>query len=248
MTTPDPRDSALVRAARGERPDHVPVWFMRQAGRSLPEYRKVREGVPMLESCMRPDLVVEITLQPVRRHGVDAAIFFSDIVLPLKALGVDLDIVPGVGPVIAAPVSDLGGVGALPTFDPTRLGFVTEAVQGLTGELGGYAPDRLRGGALHARVVPDRGRAEPRARPHQGADARGAGRLGRPAHAAGRDLGRVPPGADRGRRLSGAAVRLVGRRAVARGLPAVRAAVLPAGVRLDRRPRRAADPLRGRDG
>ena len=76
---------------------------MRQAGRSLPEYLKVREGVGMLESCMDPELVVEITLQPVRRYGVDAAIFFSDIVLPLKAVGVDLDIKPGVGPVVAAP-------------------------------------------------------------------------------------------------------------------------------------------------
>ena len=76
---------------------------MRQAGRSLPEYLKLREGVGMLESCMDPELVTEITLQPVRRYGVDAAIFFSDIVLPLKAVGVDLDIKPGVGPVVAQP-------------------------------------------------------------------------------------------------------------------------------------------------
>ena len=115
MTTPDPdaprpsappttpgdavrvatADSALVRAARQRDVPHTPVWFMRQAGRSLPEYRKVREGVGMLESCRRPDLVTEITLQPVRRHGVDAAIFFSDIVVPLSAIGVDLDIVAG---------------------------------------------------------------------------------------------------------------------------------------------------------
>jgi len=126
----------LVRAARGERTEHVPVWFMRQAGRSLPEYRRLREGVAMLDACMRPDLIVEITMQPVRRHGVDAAIFFSDIVLPLKALGVDLDIKPGVGPVIAAPVRDLADVDALPAFDPSRLGFVTEAVAALTEELG----------------------------------------------------------------------------------------------------------------
>ena len=90
--------SAFLRAARGEPVPHTPVWFMRQAGRSLPEYRELREGVGMLESCMTPDLVAEITLQPVRRYGVDAAIFFSDIVLPLKAVGVDLDIKPGVGP------------------------------------------------------------------------------------------------------------------------------------------------------
>ena len=85
--------SAFLQACRGEAVDHTPVWFMRQAGRSLPEYRALREGIPMLESCFRTDLVVEITLQPVRRYGVDAAIFFSDIVVPLKAIGVDLDIV-----------------------------------------------------------------------------------------------------------------------------------------------------------
>ncbi len=137
MSAADPSTSPLIRAARGERPERLPVWFMRQAGRSLPEYRKLREGVPMLESCMRPDLIVEITLQPVRRHGVDAAIFFSDIVLPLKALGVDLDIQPGVGPVIAAPVRELADAAALPTFDPSRLSFVTEAVRELIGELAG---------------------------------------------------------------------------------------------------------------
>ncbi|MCW2780934.1 MAG: uroporphyrinogen decarboxylase, partial [Marmoricola sp.] len=87
-TNPAVHDSTFLKAARGEPVAHPPVWFMRQAGRSLPEYLKVREGVAMLESCMRPDLVVEITLQPVRRYGVDAAIFYSDIVLPLKAIGV----------------------------------------------------------------------------------------------------------------------------------------------------------------
>ena len=87
MTTP-----LLTRAARREPVERTPVWFMRQAGRSLPEYRRGRDGVPMLESCMRPDLVVEITLQPVLRYGVDAAFFFSDMVLQLKAVGVDLDI------------------------------------------------------------------------------------------------------------------------------------------------------------
>ena len=97
-------DAPLVRAARGERPETLPVWFMRQAGRSLPEYRRVREGVPMLESCLRPELAAEITLQPVRRHGVDAAVFFSDIVVPLKLMGEDVDIVPGKGPVFAEPV------------------------------------------------------------------------------------------------------------------------------------------------
>src|SRR5690349_21243786 len=109
---------------------------MRQAGRSLPEYLAVREGVSMLESCMRPDLVVEITMQPVRRYGVDAAIFFSDIVLPLKAIGVDLDIKPGVGPVVADPVRTLEDVARIPDLTPDHVPFVTEAVQGLVGELG----------------------------------------------------------------------------------------------------------------
>ena len=135
-TNPALHDSAFLRAARGEPAPHTPVWFMRQAGRSLPEYLKVREGVTMLESCMRPELVVEITMQPVRRYGVDAAIFFSDIVLPLKAVGVDLDIVPGVGPVVADPVRTLADVEAIPDLTPEHVPFITEAVQGLVGELG----------------------------------------------------------------------------------------------------------------
>ena len=129
-------DSAFLRAARGEPVPHTPVWFMRQAGRSLPEYLALREGVGMLESCMQPDLVVEITLQPVRRYGVDAAIFFSDIVLPLKAVGVDLEIRPGVGPVIASPVRTLADVEAIPDLTPDAVPFITEAVRRLVGELG----------------------------------------------------------------------------------------------------------------
>ncbi len=130
------RDSAFLRAARSEPVPHTPVWFMRQAGRSLPEYRKVREGVAMLDSCMRPELVVEITLQPVRRYGVDAAIFFSDIVLPMKAVGVDLDIVPGIGPVVARPVETLADVEAIPDLDPSHVPYITESVRTLTSELG----------------------------------------------------------------------------------------------------------------
>ena len=134
-------DAVLLRAARGEAVEHTPVWFMRQAGRSLPEYREVREGTAMLESCFTPELVVEITVQPVRRHGVDAAIFFSDIVVPLKAIGVDLDIVPGVGPVVADPIRDAAGVATPARPDPTRTSRPSlEAVRilaGPTGPLGG---------------------------------------------------------------------------------------------------------------
>src|SRR3954451_4273726 len=111
-------DSAFLRACRREPVPHTPVWFMRQAGRSLPEYRKVREGLGMLEACLRPDIVTEVTLQPVRRYGVDAAILFSDIVLPVKAAGVDLDIKPGVGPVVAEPVRDAAAVCRISPLDP----------------------------------------------------------------------------------------------------------------------------------
>ena len=97
---------ALLRALDGERPDRTPVWFMRQAGRSLPEYRALRRraDAPMLDLCLRPEQAAEITLQPVRRHGVDAAILFSDIMVPLRLAGVGVRIEPGVGPVITPPV------------------------------------------------------------------------------------------------------------------------------------------------
>ena len=130
-------DSPFLAAARGETPSHTPVWFMRQAGRSLPEYLKVREGVGMLGSCMDPDLVTEITLQPVRRYGVDAAILFSDIVLPLKAVGVDLDIKSGIGPVVASPVRTIADVDAIPDLTPEHVPFITRAVEQLVAELGG---------------------------------------------------------------------------------------------------------------
>lgn len=109
---------------------------MRQAGRSLPEYRRVRADVPMLEACARPDMITEITLQPVRRYDVDAAIFFSDIVVPLKAIGVDLDIKPGVGPVVEEPIRDASGVKRLRELEPDDVHYVSEAVGQLVGELG----------------------------------------------------------------------------------------------------------------
>nr|WP_267128635.1 uroporphyrinogen decarboxylase [Ornithinicoccus hortensis] len=126
----------LVRAARGEQVPHTPVWFMRQAGRSLPEYRALREGVPMLQACRTPDLVTEITVQPVRRHGVDAAIFFSDIVVPLHAVGVDLDIVPGTGPVVAQPFRTRADLDRLPELTPETVPDITQAVRQTVSELG----------------------------------------------------------------------------------------------------------------
>jgi uroporphyrinogen decarboxylase len=129
-------DSAFIRACRGRDVPHTPVWFMRQAGRSLPEYRAIRAGVGMLESCRRPDLVTEITLQPVRRHGVDAAILFSDIVVPIAAAGIDLDIVAGTGPVVAEPVTTLADLDRLRPITVDDVRYVDEAVRMLVGELG----------------------------------------------------------------------------------------------------------------
>ena len=129
-------DAPLLTAARGERPVHPPVWFMRQAGRSLPEYRELRAGLPMLQACMTPELACEITVQPVRRHGVDAAILFSDIVVPLHAAGVGLDIVPGTGPVVDSPVRSASDVAALPALDPEAVEPVAAAVRLLVAELG----------------------------------------------------------------------------------------------------------------
>src|ERR1700744_2666547 len=96
--------SPFIQACRREPVPYTPVWYMRQAGRSLPEYLRLREGVSMLDSCTRPDMITEITMQPLRRYEVDAAILFSDIVVPLRAVGIDVDIKPGVGPVVATPV------------------------------------------------------------------------------------------------------------------------------------------------
>jgi uroporphyrinogen decarboxylase len=113
--------SRLVRAYRGDRPEVAPVWFMRQAGRSLPEYRELRVGTRMLDVCLDPALASEITLQPVRRHGVDAGIFFSDIVVPLKLVGVDVEIVPGRGPVFAGAVRTAADVERLTAVEPAVL-------------------------------------------------------------------------------------------------------------------------------
>jgi uroporphyrinogen decarboxylase len=128
--------SPFLRACRREPVPYTPVWFMRQAGRSLPEYRKAREGVPMLDSCMRPDLITEITLQPMRRYDVDAAILFSDIVVPLRAVGIDVEIKAGVGPVVGTPVRTPADLGRLRALEPDDVPYVSEAVQMLVTALG----------------------------------------------------------------------------------------------------------------
>jgi uroporphyrinogen decarboxylase len=128
--------SALIRSYRGERQSKLPVWFMRQAGRSLPEYRELRVGTAMLDACLNPELASEITLQPVRRHGVDAGIFFSDIVIPIKLAGVDVDIVPGKGPVLGAPIRTAADVAALRPIDDDALAPIAEAVALTVDQLG----------------------------------------------------------------------------------------------------------------
>ncbi len=129
-------NSPYLAAAGGRTPDRVPVWMMRQAGRSLPEYRALRATHTMLSACFNPELVCEITMQPVRRHGVDAAILFSDIVVPLKAAGIDLDIVPDVGPVIAHPIRTPDDVEGIKPLEPHQVAPVAEAIGLLTKELG----------------------------------------------------------------------------------------------------------------
>ncbi|MCT1453179.1 uroporphyrinogen decarboxylase [Corynebacterium sp. p3-SID1145] len=128
MTRRELTQAPIVEAAYGRTPSRTPVWFMRQAGRSLPEYRAAREGIAMLDSCFMPELLAEITLQPVRRHDVDAAILFSDIVVPLKAAGVDVEIVPGRGPVLAQPVRTKEDVANLAVLDHE----VEEVAQGIS--------------------------------------------------------------------------------------------------------------------
>jgi uroporphyrinogen decarboxylase len=128
--------SPLIRAMRGDRPAVRPVWFMRQAGRSLPEYRAAREGTEMLEACLTPDLAAEITLQPVRRLGVDAAVYFSDIVVPVLLAGVGVRIVSGRGPVLDEPVRSASDVLKLRPIDPDALAPIREAVGIVVAELG----------------------------------------------------------------------------------------------------------------
>jgi uroporphyrinogen decarboxylase len=129
-------ESPYLAAVTGRKPGHVPVWFMRQAGRSLPEYRALRERHSMLQACFEPELACEITLQPIRRYGVDAAILFSDIVVPLRAAGVELDIVADVGPVIAHPVRTNADIDSMKPLEPQAIQPVCEAVSLLVAALG----------------------------------------------------------------------------------------------------------------
>ena len=131
-----PAAHSLLRAYNGERTEEVPVWFMRQAGRCLPEYREVRERADLLEICRTPELAAAVTLMPVHRLGVDAAILFSDITVPLVAIGVELRIVPGVGPLIERPLRSKTDLLRLRPFEPeVDAPYIAEAVRMASGEL-----------------------------------------------------------------------------------------------------------------
>ena len=124
-----PTDPLLVRACRREPVERTPVWFMRQAGRSLPEYREIRKRYSLFEVCRRPELCAEVTLQPVRRHGVDAAVMFADIMLPVLGMGVGVELVDGVGPVVERPVASPADVERLVVADPYEsVPFVLESI------------------------------------------------------------------------------------------------------------------------
>jgi uroporphyrinogen decarboxylase len=132
----DASESLLVRTCSGHPGPRPPVWFMRQAGRSLPEYRALRADRSILQACRTPEVVAEITMQPVRRHQVDAAILFSDIVVPLAAVDVGVEIVAGVGPVIAKPIRTLSDLDRLRLLEPGEVDYVAAAVRMLVTELG----------------------------------------------------------------------------------------------------------------
>ncbi|HSK15870.1 MAG TPA: uroporphyrinogen decarboxylase [Gaiellaceae bacterium] len=126
----------LTRACRREHVERTPVWFMRQAGRSLPEYRRIRESFGLFEICARPELCAEVTLQPVHRHGVDAAVMFADIVLPVLGMGVDVELVDGVGPVVGDPIASAADVERLRVPEPEEsVPGLLEAVRMVRSEL-----------------------------------------------------------------------------------------------------------------
>ena len=188
---------------------------MRQAGRYMSEYRALRERYSLLDICRTPDLATEVTLQPVRRIEVDAAILFSDLLLPLEPMGIPFDFVTGEGPAIENPLRSEADIGARPPVRAAR-GAGARARRDPADQARARRPraaDRLRRRAVHARVVRDRGRPLEQLRAHQGADVRPPRRVAPLLRPARRRHRRLPRRADRSRRRRRAGVRLVGRRA-----------------------------------
>jgi uroporphyrinogen decarboxylase len=135
LASPALQDSAFLRACRGEPVPHTPVWFMRQAGRSLPEYRSIRGEGSILDAIKQPELSAEITMQPVRRYGVDAAVLYSDIVVPPHAVGFGVDVAPGTGPVAAHPLRSIPDLKRLRPLEPDDVAYVADTVDLLVDEL-----------------------------------------------------------------------------------------------------------------
>jgi uroporphyrinogen decarboxylase len=135
MTASTLSDVPFLAAAAGRPTTHTPVWFMRQAGRSLPEYRAIRGDGSILDAIKQPELSAEITMQPVRRYGVDAAVLYSDIVVPPHAVGFGVDVKPGTGPVAERPLRSIGDLARLRRLEPDDVAYVAETVELLVAEL-----------------------------------------------------------------------------------------------------------------
>ena len=236
----------FLAACRGEPHDTVPVWFMRQAGRSLPEYRAIRGRGSILDAIRQPDLAAEITLQPVRRYGVDAAILYSDIVVPAAAVGFGVDVAPGTGPVVAEPFASAADLDRLRPLEPeTDTPYVLETVRILAAELPddvpviGFAGGPFTVASYLVEGRPSRTYARTKAL-MLGEPALFGALLDRLAHLAADSIAsQVAAGA---RRLP--AVRLVGGRADPGAVRAARASPQPNRLRAPRLPRRARDPFR----
>ena len=140
MTTADASDAPFLAAARGRPTTHTPVWFMRQAGRSLPEYRAVRGEGSILDAIKQPELSADITMQPVRRYGVDAAVLYSDIVVPPHAVGFGVDVAPGTGPVASEPLRSIADLKRLRPLEPGDVRYVTDTVELVARELPPHVP------------------------------------------------------------------------------------------------------------
>src|SRR6187549_1597034 len=132
--------STFLAAANAQVATHTPVWFMRQAGRSLPEYRAVRGPGSILDAIKQPDLAAQITLQPVRRYGVDAAVLYSDIVVPPHAVGFGIDVAPGTGPVAPAPLRGRADLARLRPLEPQDIPYVAATVERVAAALGPDVP------------------------------------------------------------------------------------------------------------
>jgi uroporphyrinogen decarboxylase len=141
ITAPGVRDSLFLRACRRESVERTPVWFMRQAGRYMAEYRALRENYTLLQLCRTPDLATEVTLQPVRRIDVDAAILFSDLLIPLEPMGIAFDFVKGEGPAIEHPIRSSADIDAVRVVDPREtISYTFAAIRQIKRELGARLP------------------------------------------------------------------------------------------------------------